>query len=557
MHRFPVWIASCLLALAIAGHADAKKTPKPRPPVPGAFKVGSKMTQSVGKVRCVLVGENWVPGTSLKKGWFVAHARQRANFARLAESSKGAKKQRFRKLARTYGRLASKQRDICEGVDTNPKAPPVAPVAPAAPAPTPVRFDIDGAAGLALKSRTSARQGIGELTLQAISGSGQITDGVASGNVSIAGFFIAPDKRVVVAFSRGVNLDNSADWMNAKCMLAIVDPATNVPACLDAELSAVAIPLAGSGGPQRNPAVQFDGDGGIYYLGSRAGSPTSGPTTVLRRISGGVTTDLVSDNINVWDYLVLGDGSVLINGQTGSTGSRWVRRVTPGGGLESVANTESRFLQLFPDGNAYVGLWGPSDFGIRRYATSSSQLESKYWISGNMNGGEREAYFNAPDYCAGELLQQRAAFCGSYGTSGQQFTRTSDGKVFAVAGSGPENGLVTQYYPSLAFPVTALRDAAVMEAIGSRLVVSGLNAEGRNITTLLDPAAETETQLIGPDSEIEIYHLNAIASENKVLFDGLRFADNRYVLGQVDLATGQVTIASTLGAKWADFQTFG
>ena len=39
-------------------------------------------------------------------------------------------------------------------------------------------------------------------------------------------------------------------------------------------------------------------------------------------------------------------------------------------------------------------------------------------------------------------------------------------------------------------------------------------------------------------------------------FDGLRFADNRVVVGQIELATGVVTIGSTVEGKWEDFQVF-
>jgi hypothetical protein len=44
---------------------------------------------------------------------------------------------------------------------------------------------------------------------------------------------------------------------------------------------------------------------------------------------------------------------------------------------------------------------------------------------------------------------------------------------------------------------------------------------------------------------------------NKVMFDGLRFADNNYVLGSIDLGTHQVRTVATSSVKWADLQTFG
>ncbi|MCW2955425.1 MAG: hypothetical protein JWO69_294, partial [Thermoleophilia bacterium] len=46
-------------------------------------------------------------------------------------------------------------------------------------------------------------------------------------------------------------------------------------------------------------------------------------------------------------------------------------------------------------------------------------------------------------------------------------------------------------------------------------------------------------------------------SSGRVLFDGLRFSDNRYVTGHVDAATGEVHVAAALGARWMGFQAFG
>jgi hypothetical protein len=67
------------------------------------------------------------------------------------------------------------------------------------------------------------------------------------------------------------------------------------------------------------------------------------------------------------------------------------------------------------------------------------------------------------------------------------------------------------------------------------------------------------SQPLGHENDIEIYHVNFVyeGGASKILFDGLRFSDNKYVLGQVDLSTKQVSVTSTIAAKWSDFQTFG
>jgi hypothetical protein len=134
--------------------------------------------------------------------------------------------------------------------------------------------------------------------------------------------------------------------------------------------------------------------------------------------------------------------------------------------------------------------------------------------------------------------------------------QTADGAIYVVAGGRGQPGTLAQYFPTLSFPVTSL-GITVAQAAGSNIALAGLNASGQNVLNLYDTAGGTERQLIGPDQEIEIYHLNYVADGNRVLFDGLRFADNKYVLGQVDLDTGEVSFPTTSATKWKDFQTFG
>jgi hypothetical protein len=74
---------------------------------------------------------------------------------------------------------------------------------------------------------------------------------------------------------------------------------------------------------------------------------------------------------------------------------------------------------------------------------------------------------------------------------------------------------------------------------------------------LYNTSTDTEQVLIPASTEIEVYHLNYVASINKIMFDGLRFSDNKYVIGQVDLNTRVVTASQTGSSKLLDFQTFG
>ena len=134
-----------------------------------------------------------------------------------------------------------------------------------------------------------------------------------------------------------------------------------------------------------------------------------------------------------------------------------------------------------------------------------------------------------------------------------------DGDEYGVALSsvGQAQAELFELYPTLKFEHTLITDITVVVPAAGGVVISGLNASGQNITTLLSPATGGETTLIGSDSEIEVHHLSYLAKANRILFDGLRFADNKYVIGQIDLTTHQLTFGDTSTVEWADVQGLG
>ena len=113
-----------------------------------------------------------------------------------------------------------------------------------------------------------------------------------------------------------------------------------------------------------------------------------------------------------------------------------------------------------------------------------------------------------------------------------------------------------QYYPTFLAPTTLVKKISVSQGVMNNIILAGLDADGKNILTLFDTSNDSETLLIGPDNEIEIYHLNYVASSNKIMFDGLRFSDNKYVIGQYDLNTMTFSASQTGSSKLVDFQTF-
>jgi hypothetical protein len=95
-----------------------------------------------------------------------------------------------------------------------------------------------------------------------------------------------------------------------------------------------------------------------------------------------------------------------------------------------------------------------------------------------------------------------------------------------------------------------VQQVSLVEPVGDRIALAGVDAGEHRVLVLHDTATGTETPLIGPDTEFDVYHLTYDAKGEKLLFDGLRFADNKFVLGQVDLKTNEVTFPATSTTRW-------
>jgi hypothetical protein len=413
------------------------------------------------------------------------------------------------------------------------------------PTATGLKFNIKNAIGLTLKSTVSSaavRKSATGSNLQTVDSAGNTSDAVTSGTASIRNFLIAPNDKLYVVFNSKTTIGT------ASCLLAEVAKLTGDPTCIDSDLSSIS--WQDSTTFEFDP-IQFDESGSIYYVGN-----DSSGKSALRRYKDGVATSLVTDNVNFLRFLVLSDGSVIIGGSTVSSSTAWTRVVTASGSLRSLVSGDyPRFLSKFPDGNVYLGYWGQdglANMGVKRYLTGTSVMDGTYWISGNVNGVTRAAFFDVgANYSTPQRIE---ALEGTYGTIVRKLVATSNNQMFAITGTVPT---LVQYFPNVAKTSTAVTNVAVMQRVLTYLILSGTNSGGQNITTLYNTSTDTEQVLIPASTEIEVYHLNYVASTNKIMFDGLRFSDNKYVIGQVDLNTQVVTASQTGSSKLLDFQTFG
>jgi hypothetical protein len=417
-----------------------------------------------------------------------------------------------------------------------------APIKSASPpsSPNALRFNFVNSVGVALPQSPGAARYSSSLNaspqrlladtsspeLESVNASGQVTPAITSGSANVSQFLVAPTGDLYVLFTFPVNLDDTT--LSGTCLLAQVDPATGVPTCVDDSLTSIAWPDQSTG---VSPAVQVGQDGSVYYAGY-----ASGGNEVLRKYLGGVTTNLINANITINDFLVLPDGGVLLSGTTTSTGASWLRQLAPTGALQGLASTPDRFMRFFPDGNVYVGLYGSlNTMGVKRLLTGTDQFDPKYWIS---NQAAPDKYYDINDFCSSALWQERSGFCGWIGAFIRQSFEMPDGKMFVLAGDPQHPDLLMQYYPTVSVPTTSVQTVTLAQRAGSYLILTGTDNNGNNLTTLYDPSTDRETPIFSAANQIEIYHLSYVPATNTMLFDGLRFSDNTYVLGSVNLSNG-------------------
>ena len=134
------------------------------------------------------------------------------------------------------------------------------------------------------------------------------------------------------------------------------------------------------------------------------------------------------------------------------------------------------------------------------------------------------------------------------------FVVTQSGTVFALAGIA--NRRLIKMWPDVAPATTAVTRVTSMREAGNMFVITGTNSSGTYITTAYDPATDSERTLISPSSEVEIYNMAYSSSTGEIFFDGLRFSNNAYVIGKVNVSTGAITYLGTTLTSFSDFQAF-
>ena len=402
-------------------------------------------------------------------------------------------------------------------------SPVVSPNDPAqnATAASTVRFDLSDAVGIAMKTGVSSssvkKQAIGSNLLVVLS-SGLTRDAVILGTVSVNQFLIAPNNRLYVLFNSPTDFGNGT----TSCMLAQVYRTTGYAKCIENSLD-TGIGIAG---------IQFDAEGNIYYSGAKGAGQY-----VVRRYANGAATDYVNQYQNFNKFFVVPNGDILISGYTNSNGLQWTRKISTTGQVTSLSSESADVFWEFPDGNVYFPVGHTC---LKRYLPATSQLDSRAWASWGSEG------------CENPYNSARVFLSGFYS---KQLWILANGKVLSIKNCTPACSDLNYFYPTVQKANQSLKHITFgIPALTSAILV-GINNNGTNQMILYDSTSDTSSMLVDGSSEIEFYHVRWNVSLNRVYFDGLRFSDNKYVIGYLNLANKQI-VASDLLSKLADFQTF-
>ncbi len=380
---------------------------------------------------------------------------------------------------------------------------------------TTIQFDLSGAVGLALKpavSSSSVRKSSIGSNLLVVLESGLTREALTVGTASINKFIIAPNNRLYVLFNTATNFGS------LNCLLAQVYRSTGKAVCL--ESSTISIDFSSKN------SIQFDSSGNIFYAGNRSGSK------VLRRFSNGVATDYVNQYQSFDNWLVLPNGDVIVSGTTSANGLSWTRKINVGGGVSSLAGGSAHWLMMFPDGNAYFS-HGGNENCIKRYLVQEQALDPIPW-TGFVNQCK-------PATNSADML----------GTFLNSFWITANARVMARY----TNSDLYYLYPTVEKANQPLRQITYGIPALTSMVLVGTNLNGTNQMVLFDSSTNTSTLLADGSNEIEFYHVQLNLAQNRIYFDGLRFSDNKYVIGYLDLSSRAI-FASDLLARVQDFQTF-
>jgi len=356
---------------------------------------------------------------------------------------------------------------------------------------------------------------------------------------------------------------------NEQCGLTETDPSTNISVCI--EKSDYLTMGVGT------PAVQFDSQGGVYYVVYNPPSPAWSPTnfcgtSVIRRYSDGLITDVLNlEKQRIFQWKVTSSGSVVFSGQRfssdcGSELDHATKLVTRDGELSVISLSQTKFFSDFGTRSIYFGLCGEEGCGHRRFDPESLTVDRIWHLFGHKNGrysSSTPPRNNDSDrICRTYSEALIGSFCGNMGTSASSFSATTSGKYFANLEMYWHDGRaspVFQYYPTVQPVLGTLVRSRTIATIGNDLFLAGHDAAGNFSTVRIDTNTGQETTVIPASAGYDVVQLEGDAAQGRLYFraqatggSGQLGRPDAAVFGYVTLSTGAITIKGVPGATVAD-----
>ena len=544
----------------------------PAQAAPKSIKLTKAQFKNVGPYQCGLVKGAWVPGINTKSTkkvrYFIPFTAYAADETKKAKKVKGKsksavkKRAAFEKKAANFTERANQQASTCaSGVYAIPGFTPAMPYNPISMNQAPIRIDISNSKGLAKATgsvgsftKLAPRSFVGDSSsvspraitsgdsLVSVMSNGTLRDSITSGTLNIQNFIVADNGKAYIS-TWGVQLDGN--WNSDRCVLIEVSRTSDIPTCIqsnsnNASQNNFQMQWFGSYQNNYNPSVQTDAAGAVYYSGYSNGS------AALRKYSNGVITPLISDNVSINDFVVLPNGNVVVYGYTSSTSTSWIKLFYANGGLRSIEpSAGSNFLRRFSDGNVYYAPHSNSE--IRVFDTNTLNRRTTPWFGGTTPTND-ESVSCAPNAC-GSL------------TSPRSLVQLTDNSVYALTERYVNNqsvGGISKMYPQVSgIAPGQVSNAKIIGAAGAKVAIAGLDSNGFQTLEIFDPNSTAHTTILDGTNEIEIGALSYRASDNQLIFSGLRFSDNRTVVGTVNLSNNTVSIGIATSSKLYDLQAFG
>jgi len=331
--------------------------------------------------------------------------------------------------------------------------------------------------------------------LKTLSETGGLTSAWKEGNASVKDFKISPDSKIYLLFNEKVPYVEKPD--GAKLLLTQAEEEIEYEYCVLGEVLAsgdvtcVDNELAHVGAPED---IQFDDQGSLYYFGKTDSSQ------ILRKKIGDDKTDLINENIEIDQFVVTDESSVLI-----SSVNNWGRKITPNGSLKTFF--DGNMGDMYPTANnEYV--FGVSG-GIKTYNVGLDQITSTIDVK-DLEGYDFEDSL--------------------FVNSGKEFHTTSNGKTYYMFQDD-------MYVLGSLTPVATLEVKKVTNSwtILDSIFLAVVDTDSKH--TLLQYNTDTGviTKLL--DKEMEVYDISFAAKTNTLLINGLDFETNKNVLGRLNMTT--------------------